>query len=172
MESEDLELWKLLPQLEDLPETLVRKLPISALFQLNSALAKERKTSEKLGVNTRLSHNAKKLAKSPAEVEGGLDNRKSILHPARFLGGASCSLGELWEQAKSIVGETGVVPVGNYDLDTVGCGGCVTPKAWLEIHNPASQELKLCLFHLPNLAGTSTSKKQKDARMAVRASRR
>ena len=160
MESEDLELWKLLPQLEDLPETLVRKLPISALFQLTSALAKERKTSEKLGVNTRLAHNAKKLAKSPAEVEGGLDNRKSILHPARFLGGASCSLGELWEQPKSIVGETGVVPVGNYDLDTVGCGGCVTPKAWLEIHNPASQELKLRLFHLPNLAGTSTSKKQ------------
>ena len=41
MESEDLELWKLLPQLKDLPETLVKKLPISALFQLNSALAKE-----------------------------------------------------------------------------------------------------------------------------------
>ena len=48
MESEDLELWKLLPQLKDIPEALVRKLPSSALFQLNSALAKERKTSEKL----------------------------------------------------------------------------------------------------------------------------
>ena len=160
MESEDLELWKLLPQLKDLPESLVKKLPMTALFQLNSALAKERKTSEKLGVNTRLANNAKKLARCPVDVEGGRDNRKNLLHPARFLGGASCSLGEIWGEARRVIGETGVVPIGNYDLDTVGCGGCVTPKAWLERHNPASQELKLRLFHLPNVAGTSTGKKQ------------
>ena len=80
-----LELWRLLLQLKDLPEAWVKKLPLSVLFQLNSALAKERKTSEKLGVNTRLAHNAKKLARCPTEVESGPDNRKNLLHPARFL---------------------------------------------------------------------------------------
>ena len=84
-ETDELELWRLLPQLKDLPETWVKKLPMSALFQLKSALAKDRKTSEKLGVNTRLAHNAKKLARCPTEVESGPDNRKNLLHPARFL---------------------------------------------------------------------------------------
>ena len=148
----------MLLQLKDLPEAWVKKLPLSVLFQLNSALDKERKTSEKLGVNTRLAHNAKKLARCPTEVESGPDNRKNLLHPVRFLGGASCSLAELWEEARRVVGESGVTALGNYDLDAVGCGGCVSPKAWLELHNPASQELKLCMFHLPNVGGASTSK--------------
>ena len=155
-----LELWKLLPQLKDLPEALLRKLPLSTMFQLNSALAKEKKTSEKLGVNTKLAHNAKKLARNPATVEKGVDNRKDQMHPARFLGGTSCALTEQWAEARRILGESGVLPIGNYDLDAVGCGGCVTPKAWLEIHNPASQDLKLKLFHLPNVASGGLSSKK------------
>ena len=158
-ETDRLELWRLLPQLKDLPGAWVKKLPMSALFQLNSTLAKERKTSEKLGVNTRLAHNAKKLARCPTEVESSPDNRKNLLHPVRFLGGAGCSLAELWEEARRVVGESGVTALGNYDLDAVGCGGCVSPKAWLELHNPASQEPKLRMFHLPNVGRASTSKK-------------
>ena len=50
--------------------------------------------------------------------------------------------------------------LGNYDLNAVGCGGCVTPKGWLEIHNPASQELKLKLFHMPNMGGAATKKQE------------
>ena len=57
----ELQLWKLLPQLKELPEAFVKKLLLSAMFQLNTALAKERKCAEKLGVNTRLAHNAKML---------------------------------------------------------------------------------------------------------------
>ena len=44
-ESGSLELWRLLPQLKELPEALLRKLPVSTMFQLNTALAKEKKTS-------------------------------------------------------------------------------------------------------------------------------
>ena len=55
-----------------------------------------------------------------------------------------------------------MVPLGNYDLDTVGCGGCVTPRGWQEIHNPASQELKLRLFHMPNMAGSAVSGKKQE----------
>ena len=36
-EEEGLELWRLLPQLKDIPETLLRKIPLSAMFQLNNA---------------------------------------------------------------------------------------------------------------------------------------
>ena len=130
------------------------------MFQLNTALAKEKKYSEKLGVNAKLAKNAKKSSKNPTTVERGSDNRKDILHPARFLGGACCNLGELWDAARKTLGEEGVLPLGNYDLDSIGCGGCVTPKGWAELHNPASQDLKLKWFHLPNAAsGNFTSKK-------------
>ena len=36
-EGEELELWRLLPQLKDIPESLLKKLPLSAMFQLNTA---------------------------------------------------------------------------------------------------------------------------------------
>ena len=158
--GEDLQLWRLLPQLKELPESLLRKLPMDAMFQLNSALAKEKKSSEKLGVNTRLAHNAKRVARHPATVEKGLDNRRDQLHPARFLGGVNSALAEQWSAARSAIGDAGIVALGNYDLDAIGCGGCVSPKAWLEIHNPASQELKLKLFHLPNVAASGLSTKR------------
>ena len=82
------------------------------------------------------------------------------LHPARFLGGACSSLADQWAEARRSIGEAGVTALGNYDLNAVGCGGCVTPKGWLEIHNPASQELKLKLFHMPNMGGAATKKQE------------
>ena len=155
------QIWKLLPQLQNLPEHLLSQLPLSAMFQLNSALQKEKKNTEKLGVNSRLAQNAKKAASCPARVPEGLDNRKDVLHKARFLGGACCSLTDQWAAARAAIGEAGVVALGNYDLDAVGCGGSVTPKAWLELHNPASQELKIKMFHLPNVANSGLpSRKQ------------
>ena len=36
----------------------------------------------------------------------------------------------------------------------------MTPKAWLELHNPASQELKLKMFHLPNVGVSGPSGKR------------
>ena len=159
-EGSELELWRLLPQLRDLPETMLRKLPVSTMFQLNTALAKKKKSSEQLGVNTKLTHNAKKLARNPVEVAKGLDNRRDILHPARFLGGASSALVDQWAEARRVIGEGGITAIGNYDLDVVGCGGCVSPKGWPELHNPASQDLKLKQFHMPNMASGTFSKKQ------------
>ena len=50
-----------------------------------------------------------------------------------------------------------MTPLGNYDLDSVGCGGCVTPRGWQELHNPSSQELKLKLFYLPNVSNSGLS---------------
>ena len=120
---------------------------------------REGKTAEKLGVNSRLARNSKKLVKNPISIERGVDNRKDVLHPARFLGGASCALQEQWGEAWKVIGEEGVLPLGNYDLESVGCGGCVTPKGWAKLHNPASQELRLKWFHLPNVGSGSSSKR-------------
>ena len=152
--TDGFQLWRLLPHLQGLPEDMLYKLPLSAMFQLNTALGKEQKNTDKMGVNTRLAMNVQKIARKPIQVKEGLDNRKSMLHPARFIGGACCSATELWLEAKGVLGERGTTPLGSYDLDSLGCGGSVTPKGWQELHNPASQELKLKLFHLPNVANS------------------
>ena len=154
------QLWKLLPHLQGLPEAMLNKLPLSAIFQLNTALGKEQKNTDKLGINTRMAMNIQQLSKKPTKVREGTDNRKSVLHPARFLGGACCSATELWLEGKKVLGEQGILPLGNYDLDSFGCGGTVTPKGWMELHNPASQELKLKLFHLPNVANSAMQAKR------------
>ncbi len=107
---------------------------------------------DKMSANARLAHNAEQTSKKPTQVKAGLDNRKSILHDSRFLGGASCSNIELWLQARSKLPPKGVPALGNYDMDSIGCGGSVTSKGWKEIHDPSSQELKIKLFYLPNMA--------------------
>ena len=104
--------------------------------------------------------NAQKMVAKPAKIEAGLDNRRDVLHPARYLGGASCANTELWMGARKVIGEEGILALGNYDLDSVGCGGSVTPRGWQELHNPASKELKLKLFYLPNVANSGLSAKK------------
>jgi hypothetical protein len=160
MHDLNMAIWKLLPHVKVLPEEIVRRIPLPSLLQLNAELAKESKSAEKLTVNARLTQNAQKLAAAPAEVKAGWDDRKEMIHEARFLGGASCSGQYMWMRARELLGPKGVVPIGNYDMDSVGCGGCVTPRGWQEIHCPASTDLKLKLFYMPNVAGSALSTKK------------
>jgi hypothetical protein len=158
--ADPLEIWRMLPALKDLPESMLQQLPRSEIFQLNAALVKEQKTASKIQTNAKLMLNAQQLEKNPARIEAGYDDRKKVLHPARFLGGASCSAQQLWLQAREVLGPDGVIPLGNYDLDSVGCGGCVTPCGWATIHNPSSSDLKLKLFYLPNVGSSSLSSRK------------
>jgi len=155
-----MEIWRLLPALNDIPDEKLQGLPSEIIFGLNNALIQGQQSAAKLSVNARLALNAKKLAASPTEVGGGLDDRRTVLHPGRFLGGAVCSNSELWLAGKRVLGDNGPTALGAYDLDSVGCGGCVTARGWEALHNPASTELKLKMFYLPNVTNTSLSAKK------------
>jgi hypothetical protein len=156
----NLEICKLLPHLGNVPEDTLRKLPLSAIFQLSNALAKSSKATDKLSLNSRLAANAQGLMKAPTKVHAGEDNRRTVLHEARFLGGACCTMNDIWLRGKEVIGPKGPTPVSCYDLDAVGCGGSVTARGWKELHDPSSQELKIKHFYLPNVAGhTSTARK-------------
>jgi hypothetical protein len=150
----------MLPALKDLPVDMLRQLSRSEVFQLNAALVKEQKTASKIHANGKLLANAQALEKNPTRVDAGWDDRKKILHSARFLGGASCSAQQLWLEARAVLGPNGVQPLGNYDLDGVGCGGCVTPRGWVTIHDPSSSDLKLKLFYLPNVGSSVLSSRK------------
>jgi hypothetical protein len=158
--ADPLEIWRILPALSQLPESVLKQLPRSEIFQLNAALVQESKAAAKIQANAKLLLNAQQLEKNPVKVEAGWDDRKRMLHPARFLGGASCSSQQLWLQAREVLGPHGVLPLGNYDLDAVGYGGCVTPRGWTVLHDPSSGDLKLKLFYLPNVGSSSLSSRK------------
>jgi len=154
--------WKLLPALQSVPEELLRNLPPQLIFDLNRELRGDMKAATKLAVGARLALNAQKVSASPMDVGAGKDDRRDILHPGRFLPGAVCTVKEQWLMGRRIYGEKGQVALASYDLDSLGCGGCITAKGWEAIHNPGSQELKLRLFHLPNVTNTGLSAKKLD----------
>lgn len=156
----NLAIWQLLPHVKDLSADMISQLPLSAVFQLNAALAKESKTASKMNVSQRLTSNAQATQTSPVKISEGFDDRKEKLHDARFIGGASCSGQFLWLRAREVLGPKGVTPFGNYDMDSVGCGGCVTPRGWEEIQNPGSTDLKLRMFYMPNVGNSSLSTKR------------
>ena len=153
-------IWKKLPALNDLPADLLRQMPFSTLLQLNEALVKEGAATKGMESEAKLARNVEELARAPTMVPAGLDDRKDQLHPARFLGGAGCSAQMLWLKARDIIGTEGVIPIGNYDLDSVGCGGCVTAKGWQEIHRPASTTLNLKYFHISNVGSSGVCSKR------------
>jgi len=79
-------------------------------------------------------------------VAEGKDNRLSQLHPARFLPGAVCSTGKLWLQGREVLHSKGHAPLSSYDLQSIGLGGCVSAKGWVELHDPSSSKLSIKMF--------------------------
>ena len=169
-EEEFQDLVNRLPALRTMKESLLMRMSYMALLQLNDALAKETKVSKKREDVSKLTHNRNELLLHPLEVAAGVDDRINKIHPARLMGGVACSAQTLWLKAREILGEEGVVPLGCYDMEAIGYSGSVTPKGWLAIHNPASEEMSLKLFHLSNVAGSGVGTKKLsllDGEMAI-----
>jgi len=99
------------------------------------------------------------LRSNPVAVAAGTDDRCSILHPARFLGGA-VSAKILWREARKVIGLEGVPPLSNYDLTCMGLGGCVTMRGFKEMANPASPHNTLKLYSSSNMTSSTGATKR------------
>lgn len=97
-----------------------------------------------------------KLAENPIQVPAGPDNRNTILHPARYLGGPVTAAKQQWLIARDIIGLDGLVPLSTYDMGCLGLAGSVTNKGWAEVANPGSSGNCLKLYSAVNI-GTSAS---------------
>ena len=100
------------------------------------------------------------LRENPTSVAAGLDDRSQVLHPARFLGGAACPAKKLWREAREAMPLEGYPPLANYDLTSIGLGGCVTTRGFKEIHNPGSPHLTLKLFSSSNMGSSTAATKR------------
>ena len=62
----------------------------------------------------------------------------------------ACSTKKMWTEAREQLGLTGGKPVGCYDMGSVGMGGFVTNKGWIELANPSSSKISLRMFTINN----------------------
>ncbi len=144
------------PALQGISPSMAQKLSFSSILLLNDALMKSAKEVSKQDARQKLVANAEAIKSNPVRVEAGEDNRFQRLHPARFLGGPGCSSQIEWHKARAEMANEGVKAISTYDMDTVGSGGSTTAKGWMEIHNPASPNLKLKQFHMANVGRSSS----------------
>ena len=143
--------------LNDFPDHIIRDMDFQTIHQLNVSIAAQADAKKKSEPEDRVSQNLEELKRKPVVVQAGTDDRNSQLHSSRFLGGPVCSNRILWQKAREVLGEKGVEPLANFDLGSVGLGGHVTTRGWIELHDPSSTNLTLKLFNIKNVSNTTRS---------------
>ncbi len=140
-----------LPNLEGLPDTFILRTPMAVLLKMESNAMKRSSADRSKNVEDRLLANTEKLASCHTQVAAGMDNRRNVLHPSRFMGGPLCPLQDLFLEGRRVIGPSGQEPVSGFDMAAVGMPGMVTPRGWVEIQNPGSTSLSLRLFSISNM---------------------
>jgi hypothetical protein len=149
--------------LSEFSDNFIRMTPVGDLMKIESTALKAREVERAKDADDRLALNKTALASTVVSVPAGSDNRWTILHQGRFLGGACCSAAKLWLTAREYMGSSHAAPVGNYDLNSCGLAGYISARGWAEIHNPASTKISIKMFNINNCAARTSSKKQEDS---------
>jgi hypothetical protein len=156
--SQDLSVLKMrFPRLREFSDEFLQARSMEELLKIESTSLKVKDAERKGDIEDRLAVNKQNLEANAVKIMSGSDDRWSILHPARFLAGAACSSKKVWCSARSSIDVNGHPPVANYDLTSVGLGGFVTSKGWIELHNPGSTKMALKLFNINNVGAKGHS---------------
>jgi len=138
------------PFLDEYSDELISSTPIETLIKLESTTLKLKALEKTKDIDDRLASNRDDLSKNQCRVEEGLDDRWTNLHPARFLPGAGCSATRLWLRAREVLEHQKPCPISVYDMSSIGLSGYVTPRGWVELHDPGSSNLQLRFFSINN----------------------
>jgi len=150
------------PMLNDFSESFLQSRTLDELLRIESTSLRIRDAERAREAEERLAQNKSNLPTKFYEVKAGRDNRWSEIHPARFLPGMACSATKQFKIAREVIGLTSPPALACYDMTSVGMGGFVTPRGWLEVGNMASTKLKISLFNINNAAKSSSSKNSED----------
>ena len=150
------------PMLNDFSEHFLQSRTLDELLRIESTSLRIRDAERAREAEERLAQNKTALPTKYYEVRAGRDNRWSEIHPARFLPGLACSATKQFKAAREAIGLTSPPAGACYDMTSVGMGGFVTPRGWLEIGNMSSTKLKISLFNINNAAKSSSSKNSDD----------
>jgi len=145
------------PFLKDFSDSFIRSTRYSELLKTETTAIKISEFEKGRAASSRLAVNRDKLQSSFTLVKEGKDNRWDRLHDSRFLAGAGCLASKLWLKARKVIGSGGQVPIGTYDMNSIGLGGFVSKKGWVELHDPGSDLLSLRLFNINNCGQKAAS---------------
>ena len=141
--------------LSEYSDAFINATGVDVLIKAETASHKLMKYDKERKAEDKLFQNREALSSSPITIPSGQDNRLDILHPARFLPGATCSASKMWLEARKTIGGSGSQPLSTYDMASIGLGGSVSPKGWVEIHNPASPFLSIKMFSMNSCVSKS-----------------
>ena len=154
------------PFLQEYSDAFIRHAKPDCLVKLEATNLKMKEAERGRDNDDRLAANRLALSSQPKTVQAGQDDRCSTLHEGRFLAGACCSTTKLWLKARELQGLTGAPPLGNYDMASLGLGGCTTSRGWVDIANPGSARQSIKSFSLNNcgqrVAGSSSKDNKED----------
>ena len=152
MDNNDIEVLRSkFPFLRELSSNYIKGLTPSELLNMEKASVKRGEHERLKDAEDRLTSNRMDLGISATDVKAGTDDRWAILHDGRFLAGAGCSASKLWLTARQVVGVNGYAAISTYDMAAVGLAGYITPRGWLEAHNPSSSKMSIRLFNVNNI---------------------
>ncbi len=98
------------PFLSDFSDNFIRSTKPDCLIKMESTTLKLKESEKNRDAEDRLATNRSALGSNPRTVKEGMDDRWTVLHQGRFLGGAGCSAAKLWLSARSIQGLYGFPP--------------------------------------------------------------
>ena len=90
--------------LSEYTDEFIKATGVDVLIKAETASRKLQKLDKERKAEDKLFQNREALSSSVSSVPSGPDNRLDVLHPARFLPGATCSAAKLWLQARSVMG--------------------------------------------------------------------
>ena len=144
--------------LNEYSDEIIISTPIDTLLKLESTSIKLKNLEKAKDIDDKLTGNRDNLPDTIIQVEKGVDNRWDKLHDSRFLPGMGGSAVKTWLKAREVMGRGGHAPIATYDMGSVGLAGYVTPKGWLEIHDPGSSNLSLRQFSINNCGKRTMSR--------------
>jgi len=150
------------PFLRDYSDSFIRDTGVTNLIKAETASRKLQDYDKNKRAEDKLYCNRELLARTTINIEAGVDNRLDVLHAARCLPGATCSAGKMWLHARTMMGNKGHAALSTYDMASIGLGGAVTAKGWVELHDPSSPNMSIKMFSMTNCA-TKSKKDNEDA---------
>ena len=136
--------------LAEYSDNTLTSLPLETVLKLESTSIKLRNLEKSRATEEKLAANRDSLGNTVIQVQAGVDNRLTKIHPARFLPGMGCSAVKMWEEARKALGNEGHAAIGTYDMKSVGLAGYVTPQGWGAIHDPGNSNISLRMFSINN----------------------
>ena len=148
--SDLLNLKRKFPFLSQYSDEFIRASGPLMLIKAEAASRKLQEFDRGRKAEDKLLANRESLSSTSYAVEAGFDNRLDLVHTARFLPGAACSFAKLWLKAREYMGGKGHPALSTYDLGSIGLGGSVSARGWVELHDPSSTSISIKMFSMGN----------------------